>query len=72
MGIGVQRGDRLETIEVHSERAEIGSGGRRWFRRLRMGAWVGGMRRMRRPVDRVKGLVRLKKRSRRMSRFTLE
>ena len=35
----------------NSVAAGSGEGGRRWLNRFRMGAWVGGMRRTRRPDE---------------------
>ena len=45
VGIGVQRGEVPVSRVWNSLEASTGSGGRRWLKRVRMGAWVGGMRR---------------------------
>lgn len=50
VGIGVQRGDVPSRRVKNSDWARLGEDGRRWLKRVRIGAWVGGMRRTRRPA----------------------
>ena len=50
VGIGVQRGDVPSRRVKNSDWARPGEDGRRWLKRVRIGAWVGGMRRTRRPM----------------------
>lgn len=50
VGMGLQRGEVPVRRVRNSDSARVGVGERRWLKRVRMGAWVGGMRRTRRPV----------------------
>lgn len=50
VGIGVQREEAPVRRVRNSDSAREGEGARRWLKRVRIGAWVGGMRRTRRPV----------------------
>ena len=53
--MGNHRGEVPETRACQDERARGEDGGRRWLRRVWMGRWVGGMRRIRRPVGSLAG-----------------
>ena len=49
-GIGAYSGEVPARRVRNSVEAGIGDGESRWLKRLRMGVWVGGIRRTRRPV----------------------
>ena len=50
VGIGVQRGEVPNRRVRNSDWARLGEDGRRWLKRVRIGPWVAGMRRTRRPM----------------------
>ena len=51
VGIGVQRQEVPVRRVINSDSASEGDEGRRWLKRVRIGAWVGGIRRTRRPME---------------------
>lgn len=51
VGMGVQRQEVPVRSVINSDSASEGDEGRRWLKRVRIGAWVGGIRRTRRPVE---------------------
>lgn len=53
VGMASYRGDVPVKRVRNSVAAASGKGGRRWLNRVLMGAWLGGMRRTRRPDEMV-------------------
>ena len=51
VGMASYRGEVPVRRVRNSVAAGSGKGGRRWLKRFRMGAWVGGIRRTRRPDE---------------------
>lgn len=51
VGMGVQRREVPVRRVKNSDSASEGEEGRRWLKRVRIGAWVGGMMRTRRPME---------------------
>jgi len=51
VGTGVYKGEMPVRRVRNSSEAGIRDDGRRWLNRARMGAWVGGIRRTRRPGE---------------------